>query len=457
MVAYSAHIAANRFGLGARPGDLEEIGSDGPDWLTDQLSSRQSSQISGEGLRTSKDNVLETFEKLQERRQGSRDRDNKTKKQNRKRDSMMERVGAYRAEVEARTRHAIVTAQPFRERLVQFWSNHFTVSMTKPQVANIAGSYEREAIRPHVTGRFAELLTAVVQHPAMLIYLDNLRSAGPKSAAGKRRDLGLNENLAREILELHTLGVNGGYTQNDVAAFAASLTGWTVPVRARFGGEPGTFYFQRFMHEPGRKAVLGKSYTEQGVEQGEAILRDLAAHPETAKFVATKLARHFIADDPPPQMIERISETFLETDGDLEAVATSLIMSPEAWRTPLAKFKSPNEFLISTLRSLGADGTASDNLLPSFTLLGQRPFGAPSPAGWPDREEDWTGPDAIKKRLEWATALTERIPILQSPSAVAASALGGSLSGRTAIAVERAASDAQGLVLFLMSPEFQRR
>ncbi len=459
MVAYFAETAANRFGLGARPGDLETIGSNGPDWLTEQLSPGVNSTISGEGLRTGKDNILETFQRLQERRQGSQDKDNKKTNpdRNRNRDGMMERFGPYRSEVEARTRNALTTQHPFRERLVYFWSNHFTVSLTKPQIANVAGSYEREAIRPHVTGRFIDMLMAVVKHPAMLVYLDNVRSAGPNSMAGKRRDLGLNENLAREILELHTLGVNGGYTQEDVTTFAEAITGWTVPMRPRFGGEPGEFYFQNIMHEPGRKTVLGKSYGTKGLEQGEAILRDMAAHPATANFVATKLARHFVSDDPPQSAIDRLSQTFLETDGDLKAVATTLVTSPEAWQVPLTKFKSPNEYLTSTLRALGADGSATSNLLASFTLLGQRPFAAPSPAGWPDREEDWTGPDAIKKRLEWTTALSERLPVLQNPSAVATRALGNLLSNNTAEAVERAANGAQGLVLLLMSPEFQRR
>ena len=240
----------------------------------------------------------------------------------------------------ARVSHAASTDAPFVERLVQFWSNHFCISASKgPGVRIMAGGFEREAIRPHVLGRFGDMLKAVEQHPAMLIYLDNAQSIGPNSQAGRNRGRGLNENLAREILELHTLGVDGGYTQADVTSLARIITGWTI-VDQRFAaaqpkGRPaqnltvGTFMFAQPRHEPGQQTVLGKVYADNGLATGEEALADLARHPATARHIARKLAQHFVSETPPPALVARLEKTFRDTDGNLGAVAKALASAPE--------------------------------------------------------------------------------------------------------------------------------
>ena len=217
--------------------------------------------------------------------------------------------------------------------------------------------FEREAIRPNVLGKFSDMLLAVVAHPAMLNYLNNMTSFGPNSRMGKRRNRGLNENLAREILELHTLGVNGGYTQKDVIALAKIITGWTI-TPAKMGG--GGFQYIDVIHEPGTHILLGKSYPQNGQQQGIDALRDLAHHPSTARFIATKLARHFIADNPPDSTIKHLEKVFKKTDGDLKAMAETLIELPEIEKYPLSKIKTPYELIISTMRLLGDGANKAD-------------------------------------------------------------------------------------------------
>ena len=257
----------------------------------------------------------------------------------------------FRAEALARIQRAALAECGFVERLVVFWSNHFCISAGKGGLARMwAGSFEREAIRPHVLGRFADMLKAVEQHPAMLFFLDNQQSLGPDSRAGINRNRGLNENLAREIMELHTLGVGGGYSQDDVTSLARIITGWTYAGRQGQLGAPGSFVFNANAHEPGAQRVLGKIYDAGGVEQGEAVLADIARHPSTAKFIATKFVRHFVADDPPPALVARLQDVFTKTDGDLRALAVALVDSNEAWTAPIAKMRSPYEYLIATAR-----------------------------------------------------------------------------------------------------------
>src|SRR5213595_4204371 len=259
----------------------------------------------------------------------------------------------FRAEALARLQRAVIADCGFTERLVVFWSNHFCISANKGGLARMwAGSFEREAIRPHVLGRFGDMLKAVEQHPAMLFFLDNQQSLGPDSRAGKNRNRGLNENLAREIMELHTLGVGGGYTQDDVTALVRIITGWTFAGRQGQLGAPGSFVFNANAHQPGAQRLLGNTYENNGVAQGEAALADIARHPSTAKFIATKFARHFVADDPPPALVARLQETFRKTDGDLKALATALVDSDEAWRAPLTKMRSPYDFVIASGRLL---------------------------------------------------------------------------------------------------------
>src|SRR4051795_12724994 len=279
----------------------------------------------------------------------------------------------FRTEALARLQRATLVECGFNERLVVFWSNHFCISASKGELARIwAGAFEREAIRPHVLGRFSDMLKAVEQHPAMLFFLDNQQSLGPDSRAGQNRKRGLNENLAREIMELHTLGVGSGYSQDDVTSLARIITGWTYAGRQGQLGAPGSFVFNANAHQPGAQAVMGKTYQPNGVGQGEAALADLARHPSTAKFIATNFARHFVADDPPPALVARLSGVFGKSEGDLRALTIALLDSDEAWQLPMTKMRSPYEFLVAVGRLVGRGPVPEDpgRYLGSLNVLG---------------------------------------------------------------------------------------
>jgi uncharacterized protein (DUF1800 family) len=373
----------------------------------------------------------------------------------------------YLDQVAARYRAAIDGEESFRERLIHFWTNHFAVSADKPAVIALAATLENETIRPAIGGRFVDMLQAVESHPAMVLYLDNQASMGPHSKLAQRaagrlsrsgRKLDINENLAREILELHTLGVDGGYTQTDVTAFALALTGWSVSAgRSAASGAPGKFMFRDIAHEPGPKSILGRRYAEDGAAQARAILEDLARRPATATHLATKLVRHFVADDPPAAAVERVARVFRNTDGDLPSVHSALIEEPRAWAPQAAKFKTPHEYVVSAMRMLDYIPEQPHQIISSFLLLGQRPYSPGSPAGWPDRADQWDGPDALLKRIEWAGAVGERLGTRFDPLDRAAHALGDAVSDHTRSVISRAASARQGLTLLLASPEFQRR
>ena len=364
----------------------------------------------------------------------------------------------FRAEAMARVQRAVYAPVGFVERLVHFWSNHFCVSAAKGGfVRACAGSFEREAIRPHVLGRFADMLTAVESHPAMLFYLDNAQSFGPSSPAGQRNRRGLNENLAREILELHTLGVDGGYTQDDVTELARIITGWTFARRDGRIGEPGTFVFFTMAHEPGAHTVLGKTYPAGGVEQGEAVLADLARNPATARHIATKIARHFVADEPPASLVDRLAKVFRDSDGDLKALSTALIDADEAWSVALAKMRTPEEFLLASMRAIDRVPEDPGAVLGPLYAMGMPLWQPPGPNGWPDTEAAWASPEGMKLRLDVAAAIAGRVKDLINPSELLDAVAGEAASAETRKAVARAESRQQGLGLLLMSPEFQRR
>ena len=364
----------------------------------------------------------------------------------------------YRAEALARLQRAVIAECGFTERLVTFWSNHFCISAHKGELGRMwAGSFEREAIRPHVLGRFADMLKAVEQHPAMLFFLDNQQSLGPDSRAGQNRKRGLNENLAREIMELHTLGVGGGYTQDDVTSLARIITGWTFAGRQGQLGTPGTFVFNANAHQPGPQVLLGKSYADTGVGQGEAALSDLARHPSTAKFISTKFARHFVADDPPPAVVTRLQDAFRQSDGDLRLLATTLLDCDEAWRAPATKIRSPYEYLVATGRLLAQVPDEPSRYLGGLNLLGQPLWSPSGPNGFADTNAAWAAPEGMKLRLDIASQVASRVAdnvdarnLLELVAADAASA-------ETRRTIERAESRQQALALLLMSPEFQRR
>src|SRR5262245_1453812 len=373
MSTRDAATALRRFGLGARPGEVKRIAGDPRGFVLQALGEPSAARINDASLEPS--HVTFAAAMAAQRRQrlaranvkdGAAMKDgageaapppagpaapDQPAMQTEPRPNAAPRAGAppgqpkagqirreaFVEEAAARFQHAAVTDAGFLERLVMFWSNHFCVSANKGPVRGIAGAYEREAIRPHVLGRFVDMLIAAEQHPAMLIYLDNAQSIGPNSKAGVNRGRGLNENLAREILELHTLGVGGGYTQEDVTNLARILTGWTVGNFANPRAEPGRFFFARARHEPGDWTVLGKRYPDDGQRTGEDVLRDLARHPSTARRVAGKLARHFVSENPPAALVEQLERTFLATRGNLRAVMEALIKSPEAWEASAAK------------------------------------------------------------------------------------------------------------------------
>ncbi|WP_373852295.1 DUF1800 family protein [Bradyrhizobium sp.] len=364
----------------------------------------------------------------------------------------------FRAEALARLQRGVVADCGFVERLVVFWSNHFCISANKGALARMwAGSFERDAIRPHVLGRFSDMLKTVEQHPAMLFFLDNQQSLGPESRAGINRNRGLNENLAREIMELHTLGVGGGYTQDDVTALARVITGWTLAGRRGQLGAPGSFVFNANAHQPGPQQVLGKTYAQAGLAQGEAVLSDIARHPSTAKFIATKFARHFVADDPPPALVAKLQDIFTKTDGDLRALATALVQSNEAWQAPQTKMRSPYEFLLASGRLLARNPEDPGRYLNGLNLLGQPLWSPAGPNGFPDTAAAWAAPEGIKLRLDISAQLASQLADRFDPRDLLELIAADAASVETRRTIERAESRQQALALLLMSPEFQRR
>jgi uncharacterized protein (DUF1800 family) len=370
---------------------------------------------------------------------------------------------AYVAAVGARTNSALLTGTPFVERLVHFWSNHFAVSTDKLLVIGLAGAFEADAIRPHVLGRFEDMLLAVVRHPTMLLYLDQSQSIGPRSLAGSRvggggqqRTRGLNENLAREILELHTLGVRSGYTQEEVTEFARALTGWTLPSDDAASGS-ATFRFVSAMHEPGDRVVLGRTYASGGEQQAQSILHSLVASPATAVHIARKLARHFVADNPPPALVQRLADTFTRTGGDLPSLYRELVAATEAWVHAGAKFKSPWDWAISSQRALGVQEIQPAQAINLMTQLGQPVWRPGSPAGYDDTAATWAAPDALLRRVEMAQRIATQAGNAVDARALAPRVLPGVVSDATIDAIAGAESGSTGLALLLVSPEFLRR
>jgi uncharacterized protein (DUF1800 family) len=369
----------------------------------------------------------------------------------------------------ARVHAALTSASPFVERLVHFWANHFAVSVDKLPVIGLAGLLEFEAIRPHVLGKFSDLLLAVEQHPAMLLYLDQAQSIGPDSPAGERiamrggKQRGLNENLAREIMDLHTLGVRTGYSQVDVTEFARAHTGWMVsgicrgPAARMIGGAPGQFQFAAMLHEPGARMIVGKRYVQAGEQQARAVLLDLAASPATARHLSTKLARHFAGDDPSPALIDRLSKAYLASGGDLPTIYRALIESPEPWAARPLKFKTPWEWTVSASRAVGLKSLEAGPATGLLKQLGQPTWQPGSPAGWDDIAASWAGPDALVRRVEVAQRFGDRAASSVDARALAEKLFPDSLSDATRTAIARAESPAEGLALLLVSPEFVRR
>jgi uncharacterized protein (DUF1800 family) len=363
-------------------------------------------------------------------------------------------------EILARARLAASTPAGFRERWTLFWSNHFTTAAKDLPVTAAVGPFEREAIRPHVFGRFEDMLIAASSHPGMLLYLDQAQSIGPNSAAAARRGgkAGLNENLGREILELHTVGADAGYTQADVVEFAKALTGWSMGGANGPPNEEGAFVYRANFHEPGPRTLMGRTYADDGGAQALAILKTLAVDPHTASHLSRKIAAHFVADDPPPALVARLRAAFLQSRGDLSVVAAALIAAPEAWEPAARKFKTPYEFIVSSYRA--ADILPRDpakEIVGPLSALGQRPFTAPQPNGWSDVAADWAAPDAVVKRMTWAQGFSAAYAPQTPPVDEARAVLGVRLSDKAQTAIARAETRQEAFALLLMSPEFQRR
>lgn len=449
----AALIALNRFGLGADLGaglgagpssQSAEAARDPRGWLRRQLA-HQPTPAAFAGLPAGGVSVPQLAAKDKTAAAVAKEAEKMLREEAR---------ALYAREMTARLAMQIAGPAPLLERLIAFWSNHFTVSIQRPALIGMVGAFEREAIRPHVTGRFVDLMLAAESHPAMLFYLDNYQSIGPNSPAGRRSKRGLNENLAREILELHSLGVDGGYGQDDVRALACILTGWSI---ARGDDpSPGQFMFRPQTQEPGGQTLLGATYDGAGKRRAESALAALARHPRTIKRLCAKLAAHFSQDDPPPTLVARLAQVWTQTDGDMSAVYAALIDSPEAWEPTPRKMKSPHDFAISVWRLLGDDSPAKSRL-ESLALLGQTSFAAPSPAGWPDREADWLGPEALVQRIEWTHHMAEKVAPRVDPAQLLDAAFGESAPIALKQAVSRAPSAADAVTLILVSPFFMRR
>jgi uncharacterized protein (DUF1800 family) len=364
----------------------------------------------------------------------------------------------FRCEAAARLQKQLEARAGFVERLVAFWSNHFAVSAGKSsELRVVAGAFEREAIRPNVLGKFSALVRAAESHPAMILYLDNQNSVGPEAAAGKFGGRGLNENMARETLELHTVGVGAGYTQGDVIELARILTGWSISGPESEAGVPGEFLFKPNWHEPGARTLFGKTYAEAGVEQGHAALDNLARHPATAQHIAAKLVRHFVADDPSADLVDALAMRFRDSDGDLSVVASALIADERAWRAKPTKLRTPLEFVVGAARATGFEASDPGLYLQALNLLGMPLWEPASPNGFSDLTNAWSSPAGVKSRLDLASFMGERLHASSDPLAVLKATLGETASRETNQAIERAESRQQGLALLFMAPEFQWR
>jgi uncharacterized protein (DUF1800 family) len=451
-----AVLALQRFGMGPRPGSVAAIEADPRGALIAELERPPTDLVAASALPSS----AKAFRTVADA--------NAQRLAQQKRQQMSGTVMApppmgdavpdpgrqtYLEETKIRIEAALNAEIGLTERLVWFWSNHFCISADKIQ--SMSGAYEREAIRPHVLGRFVDLLLAVEGHPAMLFYLDNSVSMGPNSTAGINRSRGLDENLARETLELHTLGVRSGYTQDDVINFAKVLTGWTLVVPDGSPERGGEFAFNPRLHEPGAQTVMGKVYEQEGVEQGRAVLLDLAAHPATATHVATKLARHFIADTPPAALVERMAKVFLDTAGDLREVAKTMVLADESWTQPPNKLKCPCEWRVGMFHACGLAQIDPARFTERQAFLGERLWRPLSPKGYPDDEASWI--DGMGRRLDVANKFAERMADKVEPETVMESVLGSAVSAEVKQTVGSADSRQQALALLFMSVEFQRR
>lgn len=458
----SAAIAVTRFGLGGRPGEIAQARVNPKAWLKAQITRPSAPQPEGP-----LEDSATRFATYRDYRQTSAPKALAAGEIDAKAVMTRQQALGTNDELLARAQLAARTDAPFAERWALFWANHFTVSATKAATAPLVGPFEREVIRQHAFGAFEDMLTASSTHPAMLLYLDQAQSVGPDSpgvmrtrqALGPRRALGLNENLAREIMELHTVGLGSGYDQADVTEFAKALTGWGIGGPRDDADLQGRFSYHAAVHEPGARTVICKRYADTGGTQAQAILHDLAVHPATARHIARKVAVHFVSDDPPASLVNTLSASFTASGGDLAKLAATLIDAEESWSPQQVKFKTPYEFLISSWRAVdGAPGQAQQIAGP-LKAMGQDAFRAPSPKGWEDVAGSWATPANLIQRLTWSQGFAAQAASARTgpPLAAAQACLGALLTPATTAAIAGAESRSEALTVLFMSPEFQRR
>jgi uncharacterized protein (DUF1800 family) len=455
----SAFIALNRFGLGARPGEADRIAADPRAWLLDQVG-QPAAPIRGVGDAPSRFHALDAWRR-------ARSEQDKALAAGTQPTPLPATPPAARAgggppspldnppgkifdsDLIHRAEQMAASDAPFADRLAAFWSNHFAISGTRDEILVLAVPYENEAIRPHLAARFRDMLEASATHPAMLLYLDEATSVGPGSAFGQHRHRAANENYAREIMELHTLGVGGGYTQADVEALALAFTGLGLDAA---DGE-GVWFFDR--HEPGDRVLLGR-HLAGGRDQMAAALDILANHPATIRHVCTKLAAHFCGDTPPRAVVRRLAEIWRGSHGSLAALHAGLIASPEAWAKGKLKYRTPQDFVLASARALKLTGRGRD-LLHEMRILGHGPFKAPAPTGWPDQAADWLDPAGVTGRVGSAQRLAALAPHDTDAAAMLAQAAMFA-DGSASVGIVLTEPDARRAVaLVLASAEFQRR
>ncbi len=452
-------IAVHRFGLGARPGEIAAASGDPKAWLLAQIGTAADEPVQDDGSAFPDSGTLVRQEQEQIRERVAF-KNGQISLKDQSPDAVKKfiapRIKIFRDEMAARFRLGFTTDRPFAEHLVWFWSNHFTVSTSAGRTLNYAGAFEREAIRPYIADTFENMLLAVASHPAMLVYLNNAQSIGPHSLAGERSGRGRNENLGRELMELYSLGVDGGYTQADVIALANILTGWGLDPNA-----PSGFGFFPNRHEPGAQSLRGKRYAPD-LKGGIQAVRDLAHDPHTAHHIAVKFATYFIADQPAPQSVGRLEEVFNRTGGNLQALAAAAVDDPAVWNPAPGKMRSPVEYVTAGYRLLSLPhGDKSEQqiraAMGSARAMGEFPMTATSPNGWPLTSQAWSGPDAVLNRIEWARQVGARMPRDVNALDVAEAGMGPRLSSATKTAMSRAETQGEALALLIASPEFQRR
>jgi uncharacterized protein (DUF1800 family) len=461
----NAAIAVTRFGLGARPGEIAKARPNPKAWLKAQITPPSAPEPAGK-LEDSATRfaAYQQFRKTRINLKLAAGAGTPQELMNRQ-----QVVGAG-DELLARAQLASRTDAPFAERWVMFWANHFTVSAIKGVAAPLVGPFEREVVRKHAFDRFETMLVASSSHPGMLLYLDQAQSVGPDSpglmqvsrrgiGGGAKRSAGLNENLAREIMELHTVGVNSGYGQADVTEFAKALTGWGVGNVRDVGDRDGRFTYHPYSHEPGPRTVMGKRYPDVGGPQALNILHDLADHPATAQHIAKKLAIHFVSDDPPPALVSKLAASFTGSGGNLAVVAATLVEADEAWAPQQDKFKTPYEFLISSWRAMDGAPDMAQQMTNPLKAMGQPAFQAPSPKGWDDTAASWATPANLIQRLTWSQGFAAQAAAARTgqPLIAAQTCLGARLTPQTSAAIASAESRPEALTILFMSPEFQRR